>query len=102
MACSATCTLLCCWPSVHFCVQIEDAFYQLPNPYPEQEIVGVVKQTLAVVDETDQQVPLSEVLQSQLCKPPSHLANCHTCMLIGSMSCGAYPLQLHPGLHLQK
>ena len=44
-------------------LQIEDAFYQLPNPYPEDEIVGVVKQTLAIVDETGRQVPLSEVMQ---------------------------------------
>lgn len=43
-------------------MQIEDAFYQLPNPYPEEQIVGVVKQTLSLVDETARQVPLSEVL----------------------------------------
>lgn len=42
-------------------LQIEDAFYHLPNPYPEEQIVGVIKQTLAVVDESGRQVPLSEV-----------------------------------------
>lgn len=44
-------------------MQIEDAFYQLPNPYPVEEVVGVVKQTLSLVDEAMRQVPLSEVLQ---------------------------------------
>ena len=57
------------------CLQIEDAFYQLPNPYPEEEIVGVVKQTLAIVDESGRQVPLSEVIQHTLDQVPySHVA----------------------------
>ncbi|KAL0020529.1 hypothetical protein WJX79_005453 [Trebouxia sp. C0005] len=41
--------------------QIEDAFYFLPNPYPEGNIVGVVKQTLGLVDGSSRQVPLSEL-----------------------------------------
>ena len=42
-------------------MQIEDAFYFLPNPFPEGKIVGVVKQTLGLVDGSSRQVPLSEV-----------------------------------------
>lgn len=42
-------------------MQIEDAFYFLPNPFPEGNIVGVVKQTLGLVDGSSRQVPLSEV-----------------------------------------
>lgn len=41
--------------------QIEDAFYFLPNPFPEGNIVGVVKQTLGLVDGSSRQVPLSEL-----------------------------------------
>lgn len=44
-------------------LQIEDAFYFLPNPFPEGNIVGVVKQTLGLVDGSSRQVPLSEVLR---------------------------------------
>lgn len=42
-------------------VQVEDAFYFLPNPFPEDKLVGVVKQTLGLVDSSTRQVPLSEV-----------------------------------------
>lgn len=42
-------------------MQIEDAFYFLPNPFPVGNIVGVVKQTLGLVDGSSRQVPLSEV-----------------------------------------
>ena len=42
-------------------LQVEDAFYSLSNPFPEGVEVGVTKQTLAIVDETSRQVPLSEV-----------------------------------------
>ena len=42
-------------------MQIEDAFYFLPNPFPAGNIVGVVKQTLGLVDGSSRQVPLSEV-----------------------------------------
>lgn len=42
-------------------MQIEDAFYFLPNPFPLGNIVGVVKQTLGLVDGSSRQVPLSEV-----------------------------------------
>ncbi|DBA67434.1 TPA: hypothetical protein ACH3X2_001720 [Trebouxia sp. C0005] len=44
------------WPSG----QGEDAFYFLPNPFPEGVEVGVTKQTLAIVDDSNRQVPLSE------------------------------------------
>ncbi|KAL0040659.1 hypothetical protein WJX79_000858 [Trebouxia sp. C0005] len=39
----------------------EDAFYFLPNPFPEGVEVGVTKQTLAIVDDSNRQVPLSEL-----------------------------------------
>lgn len=42
-------------------VQVEDALYFLPNPFPEDQLVGVTKQTLAIVDDTNREVPLSEV-----------------------------------------
>lgn len=42
-------------------MQVEDAFYFLPNPFPEGIMVGVVKQTLGLVDSSSRQVPLSEV-----------------------------------------
>lgn len=41
--------------------QVEDALYFLPNPYPENQMVGVTKQTLAIVDDSNRQVPLSEL-----------------------------------------
>ena len=50
-------------------MQIEDAFYFLPNPFPEGNIVGVVKQTLGLVDGSSRQVPLSEVhVTSVICR----------------------------------
>ena len=42
-------------------LQVEDAFYVLPNLFPEGVKVGVTKQTLAIVDDSNRQVPLSEV-----------------------------------------
>ena len=42
-------------------VQVEDALYFVPNPFPEDQLVGVTKQTLAIVDDTTRAVPLSEV-----------------------------------------
>ena len=50
-------------PSLTVCLplQVEDAMYFLPNPFPEESLVGVTKQTLAIVDDTDREVPLSEV-----------------------------------------
>lgn len=41
--------------------QVEDALYFLPNPFPEGKMVGVVKQTLGLVDSSSRQVPLSEL-----------------------------------------
>ena len=45
---------------------MEDALYFLPNPFPKDQLVGVTKQTLAIVDDTNREVPLSEV------RPCSH------------------------------
>ena len=45
----------------HAAVQVEDALYFVPNPFPEDQLVGVTKQTLAIVDDTTREVPLSEV-----------------------------------------
>ncbi|DBA84449.1 TPA: hypothetical protein ACH3X1_006082 [Trebouxia sp. C0004] len=55
-------TAVCYSPAIHLKPgQIEDAFYFLPNPFPEGNIVGVVKQTLGLVDGSSRQVPLSEL-----------------------------------------
>ena len=44
------------------CLQIEDAFYFLPSPYPEGKTVGAVRHTSAILNKaTSQEVPLSEV-----------------------------------------
>ena len=56
--------LKCCHTCVNIgscAVQVEDALYFLPNPFPEDQLVGVTKQTLAIVDDTNREVPLSEV-----------------------------------------
>lgn len=36
-------------------------FFELPNPYPEDSAVAVVRQSSQLVDETGRLVPLSEV-----------------------------------------
>lgn len=52
---------------VGLCVpQVEDALYFLPNPFPEDQLVGVTKQTLAIVDDSNREVPLSEVWSCSL------------------------------------
>ena len=53
-------------------LQIEDAFYFLPSPYPEGKTVGAVRHTSAILDQaTGREVPLSEVgsLTSQALYP---------------------------------
>ncbi|KAL3145704.1 hypothetical protein ABBQ32_003237 [Trebouxia sp. C0010 RCD-2024] len=49
--------------------QVEDALYFLPNPFPENKLVGVTKQTLAIVDDTNRSVPLSELYLHHLFGP---------------------------------
>lgn len=46
---------------MHLLLQVEDAMYFLPNPFPEGRLVGVTKQSLAIIDDADRAVPLSEV-----------------------------------------
>ena len=43
-------------------MQVSDAWYTLPNPYPEGQAVGAVKHTSTILNKaTAQEVPLSEV-----------------------------------------
>ena len=43
-------------------VQVVNWFYELPDPYPLDQEVAVVRQTSQIVDESGRPVPLSEVL----------------------------------------
>ena len=43
-------------------MQVSDAWYTLPSPYPEGQTVGAVKHTSSILNAaTSQEVPLSEV-----------------------------------------